>query len=141
MDWKRASEDFLIRLYPGEELVESLTRWVQEAGLQGGTVQGLGGVRDVVLAYFDLNKKAYHRWNNPGNWELVHLWGNLTQRDGKPFWHLHAAISDPEGNCKAGHLVSAVVSITAELVVKPWSESIQRLPDDLTGLSLWNLEK
>lgn len=141
MDWKRAGNDFLIRLYPGEEIVEKLTHWSQEAGLKSGTVQGLGAVRDVVLAYFDASPKAYHQWGNPGNWELVHLWGNLTERNGKPFWHLHAVISDREGNCKAGHLVSAVISVTAELVVMPWSESVQRRLDESTGLSLWNLEK
>jgi len=141
MDWKKAGDDFLIRLHAGEELVEMLTDWVQEAGVNGGTVQGLGGVRNVVLAFYNLDKKIYTQWKNPGNWEMVHLWGNLTHRDGKPFWHLHAVISDGEGNCKAGHLVSAEISITAELVVKPWSESVQRLPDESTGLNLWNLEK
>jgi predicted DNA-binding protein with PD1-like motif len=141
MDWKGIGRNYLIRLHPGEELVSSLDQWVQMVGLLGGTLEGLGGVRDVKLAYFDLDQKSYHEWSNPGNWELVHLWGNLTHREGEPFWHIHAVISDRQGNCKAGHLISAEISVTAELVIRPWSESVQRVPDELTGLSLWHLEE
>ena len=110
-------------------------------GRAGGTVEGLGGVKNVELAYFDLNSKSYQQWLNPGNWELAHLWGNLTSRDGGSFWHIHAVISDREGNCKAGHLVRAEIAVTAELVIKPWSENIRRVLDDATGLSLWHLEE
>jgi predicted DNA-binding protein with PD1-like motif len=140
MDWKGIGKEYLIRMYPGEEVIASLNQWAQMVGLLGGTVEGLGGVRDVELAYFDLDKKSYHHWSNPGNWELVHLWGNLSYREGEPFWHIHAVIADRQGNCKAGHLISAEVSITAEIVIRPWSESVQRVPDGPTGLSLWHLE-
>ena len=141
MDWKSVGKSYLIRLHVGEELVNELNQWTRTVGLLGGAIEGLGGVRNVELAYFDLDSKSYHQWANPGNWELVHLWGNLTSRDGEPFWHIHAALSDREGNCKAGHLISAEIAVTAELVIRPWSESIRRTPDDATGLSLWHLEE
>ncbi len=141
MDWKSVGAVYLIRLYPGGELVSELTQWSRMQELRGGTVEGLGGIRDVELGYFDLDRQEYHRWNNPGNWELVHLWGNLTFRDGGPFWHLHATISDREGQCKGGHLFSAQVAVTAELVVRPWEEAVDRARDQVTGLDLWNLGK
>jgi predicted DNA-binding protein with PD1-like motif len=139
VDWKSIDRAYIIRLYPGEEVVAKLAEWTDTVGLSGGTIEGLGGVKEVELGYFDLNSKSYHRWSSPGNWELVHLWGNLTLRDGTPFWHIHAAISDRAGNCKAGHLFSAQVAVTAELVVRPWSDTIRRTPDEVTGLDLWNL--
>jgi predicted DNA-binding protein with PD1-like motif len=141
MDWKSVDRLYLIRLYPGEELVDTLNQWTKMIGLLGGTVEGLGGVRNVTLAYFDLDKKSYHQWSNPGNWELVQLWGNLTLRDGEPFWHVHVAISDRDGNCRGGHLISAEISVTAELVIRPWQDTIQRALDNNTGLSLWHLEE
>jgi predicted DNA-binding protein with PD1-like motif len=141
MDWKNIDAIHLIRLYPGEELVAELTQWSRMQELLGGTVEGLGGIRDVELGYFDLDRQEYHRWNNPGNWELVHLWGNLTFRDGNRFWHLHATISDREGRCMGGHLFSAQVAVTAELVIRPWEETVHRSQDEITGLDLWELGK
>ena len=140
MDWKKVGDIYLIRLHPGEELVTELTRWTQTHRLLGGTVEGLGGVREVELGYFDTTAQTYHRWLNSGNWELVHLWGNLTEREKQPFWHLHAVISNREGTCQAGHLFAAVVAITAELVIRPWETTIQRQLDSTTGLYLWNLQ-
>ena len=141
MDWNSVGTTHLIRFDPGEELVAELTRWSKEHSLSGGTVEGLGGVCEVELGYFDQDRKEYHRWMNPGNWELVHLWGNLTFRNGERFWHLHATISGKNGQCRGGHLFSAQIAVTAELVVRPWKKAIVRSRDEITGLDLWNLSK
>jgi predicted DNA-binding protein with PD1-like motif len=140
MDWKKVGDIYLVKLQPGEELVGKLTQWVQTQNLSGGTVEGLGGICDIELGYFDTTTRSYHRWLNPGNWELVHLWGNLTNKDNQPFWHLHAVISNREGACQAGHLFSAVIAVTAELVIRPWEVIIPRQLDSTNGLYLWNLK-
>ena len=127
---------FLTKGEPGERLPEALVELARSYGWKSGSVQGLGGVTKVKLAYFDLRKKEYRPIGVDGVVELISLTGNLALVNEEPFWHLHAAVSDRDGRVTAGHLVSLEVAITLECWIEAGSEPVSRNRDETTGLNL-----
>lgn len=130
---------YLVRLDRGEEVTEVLERFLKDEGIHAGTVSGLGGIRNAELGYYDLPSRTYQRKRVPGNLELIHYGGNITLTEGRPFIHAHAVVSGPDFKPCSGHFFSAEVALTGEFVVRPADWTVNRLPDDYTGLKLMDL--
>jgi len=111
----------------------------REQSWTSGSLTGLGGVKEVQLAYFDLDRSEYLPIRVPGIVELVSLTGNLALVNGEPFWHLHAAVSDRNGNVTAGHLSSLEVAITVECWLDVSTTPVSRARDPKTGLNLLDI--
>jgi hypothetical protein len=66
--------------------------------------------------------------------------GNLSERDGEPFWHLHATVSLRENGrdvTYGGHIVDGSV-FALELRIDCFDElELKRANDEATGLQLW----
>jgi predicted DNA-binding protein with PD1-like motif len=132
---RKEKDHYLLILEKGEELTRSLTEFVTREGIHGGVVRGLGGVTNVHLGFFDTEKKEYLRKEFDGFYELASLVGDISLVDGKPFCHLHAVISDSEMRTFAGHLLSARISVTGEIMITP-GEKVERKFDEEIGLNL-----
>ncbi|MEE8111915.1 MAG: PPC domain-containing DNA-binding protein [Acidobacteriota bacterium] len=130
---------YVLRLYRDEDIIPTLTAFVRERGIPAGELSGIGAVREVILGYFDLETRKYIREEFPESCELAGLSGNLSQVKGEPFFHLHATIADRRHTARAGHLFSARVSVTLEVVLTPFSENLERTWDQEVGLNLLNL--
>jgi len=131
----KTEEGWLLVLERGEEVVEAITSFVKEKGLEGGQIRAIGGVADVTLGWYDLDAKEYRKKRFEGNFELVALLGNVSLVDGEVFCHLHAAVSGPDYALRGGHLFEARVSITAEVEIRP-GPRVERRRDDFTALNL-----
>ena len=130
---------FLAKAEPGECLPDALVELARSKGWRSGSVQGLGGVTDIKLAYFDLERREYLPILVDGIVELISLTGNLAVVNNEPFWHLHAAVSDRDGRVTAGHLVSLTVAITLECWIEAGKEPVVRSQDHATGLNLLDI--
>jgi predicted DNA-binding protein with PD1-like motif len=130
---------YLLRLDRGEEITDTLERFLEKNRIHGGTVTGLGGIEDAELGYYDLPTKTYQRTTIPGNLELIVYSGNITLVDGKPFVHAHAVVSGPDFRPHAGHFFQARVALTGEFVVQPADWEVAREEDARTGLKLMDL--
>lgn len=80
----------------------------------------VGSVTDVTLRLASASAKdgsanAVRRWPPERRFEVVSLVGTFAKDDAR--FHLHASLSDEEGNTVGGHLVDAVVFTTLEVVV------------------------
>lgn len=62
------------------------------------------------------------------------LTGNLTFKEGEPFPHLHAVLSDRDCVCRGGHFFRGLVSVTVEVYVTPFPVSIVRELDPGVGI-------
>jgi uncharacterized protein len=136
MRWTEDDSRLIVRFDVGEKLPESLHDFSKRLGLASGSLTGIGGVQNVVLGYYDLPARQYVTFPVPGMVELVSLIGNVSLVNGQPFWHLHAAVADREGNLKGGHLVGLEVAITLECVIRRGGKILQRKRDDYSGLNL-----
>jgi predicted DNA-binding protein with PD1-like motif len=139
MQSAKLGENYLVRLEKGEEVVEILTTFVREQGVKAGMVSGIGAVSDITLGYFDPATRDYHKEMLPGSYEVANIAGNIAVLDGEEMLHLHATIADNNHNGKAGHLFSAEVSVTLEVIVTPFPGAVERKMDDAIGLNLLDL--
>jgi uncharacterized protein len=105
----------VLRLSPGEDLraklVEAFAKLSQVRGVKAGCViSAVGSFTQAVLRYAAQDGGT----TLPGPLELVTLSGTLSV-DGP---HLHASVSDAQGNVRGGHLMrGCVVRTTAEVVI------------------------
>lgn len=128
--------NYVIRLDKGEKLVESLDTFVLETHLQGAWINGIGGVLQVELGFYDLDAKAY-QWRTFDNaYEITNLHGSLAMgEDGKPAFHLHGTFCDAQFQAIGGHVKEAVVAGTCELFVHRSYKPLHRRLDAGVGLN------
>ena len=138
MEYRKFSQGYVLRLDPGEELVASLIRLVEQEQVQLGSVTAIGAANDVTIGIFSTQEKQYHARRYQGDYEISALVGNVTRKEGEPYLHLHITIGNPvTGEVHAGHLTSATISATLELFLQVWDGQVGREFSDQVGLNLF----
>ncbi|MCF2662601.1 PPC domain-containing DNA-binding protein [Pseudoflavonifractor phocaeensis] len=137
MEYRKFDRGYVLRLDPGEEIVASLTRLVEEEKIELASVSALGAANDVTIGIFNTTEKQYYSQRYQGDYEISALVGNVTRKDGEPYLHLHITIGNPvTGEVHAGHLSSATISATLELFLQVWDGRVGRKFSDTVGLNL-----
>lgn len=137
MEYQAYPEGWLVRLDPGDEILDCLTRLCRREEIQLADVSGLGAAGDVTVGVFDTHEKVYTTRHVQGEFEIAALTGNITRQEGEPYLHLHITAANPvTGELAAGHLSRAVISATAEIFVRRWSGSAGRKFSQQVGLNL-----
>ena len=138
MEYRKFEQGYVLRLDPGEEVVEQLTALVERENVRLGTVSAIGAANDVTMGIFNTWEKQYHSWRFQGDYEISALVGNVTRQEGKPYLHLHITIGNPvTGKVHAGHLTSCTISATLELFLQVWDGEVGRKFSDQVGLNLF----
>ena len=101
----------------GDEIVSGLTDLMLKHGIKSGYVTGLGGLSGALLAFGDPKINAFKKIPITDKCELVSLVGDIAERDGKPYVHLHAGVAFADGSTKAGHVMEAHVAPIAEISI------------------------
>jgi uncharacterized protein len=120
----------------GEEIIASLAAFLEEKGIRGGFVLGIGAIRNIQLGFFDAERKEYARRTFEESMELGSFFGVISCSDGKPSVHAHVSVSGPELIAFTGHLFRAEAAVSVELVLTDFEDEIPRQPDKDTGLKL-----
>jgi hypothetical protein len=111
-----------------------------ELGYKAGTVQIVGAVKNLVVAYFDQKTKEYQPFQRfDEGMEIAGGVGNISLKDGKPFVHIHVSGADPHGVTVAGHLMdgTTVYMIEAYFRVLDGDAPVREL-DEEVGLPVWH---
>ena len=138
MEYRKFDQGYVLRLDPGEEIVASLTRLVEQENVQLGTVSALGAAGDVTIGIFNTKEKQYYSQRYQGDYEISALVGSVTRMEGRPYLHLHITIGNPvTGEVHAGHLTSCTISATLELFLQVWDCRVDRKFSDQVGLNLF----
>ncbi len=139
MRFAKFGSNYMLKLERGEEVVETLTRFVRQNSITAGSVSGIGAVSDITLGFFDPETKDYHKETFPGGYEVANICGNIAVLDGQEMLHLHVSIADSNHRALAGHLFSATVSVTLELAIAFFPGVLERKMDEEIGLNLLDL--
>lgn len=136
MEYRRFSDVIILRLDPGDEILESITALSEKENIECAAAQGIGAVGELTVGVFDTATKEYHSRTLKGSYEIVSLSGTVTRKDGSPYLHFHMSAADGTGAVAGGHLNRAVVSATAEIVLRLIAGKVDRAFSDSIGLNL-----
>lgn len=137
MEYRRFGDTVIVRMDPTEEIVQQLRLVAEKENIRLAAVEALGAVNDFTVGVFDCGSKEFHSNRFVGSYEIVSLTGTVTTQDGKPYIHLHMSAGDSTGKVFGGHLTSATVSATCEMVIRVLDGTVERVFDENTGLNLF----
>jgi hypothetical protein len=142
MQQKRLNESggqrtYAVVLETGDEVMSCLQKFVTAQNITAAQITGIGAFSDLVLMYFDWEKKDYLRIPVREQVEVASLIGDVAQApSGAPSIHVHLVVGKRNGNAMAGHLAEAHVRPTLEIIVTESAAHLRKVKDSETGLAL-----
>ena len=137
MDYRRFQDTIIVRMDPGEEITEQLRIVAEKENVRLAGVEALGAVNDFTVGVYNTSEKKYYSNHFEGAFEIVSLTGTVTTMDGRFYHHLHMSAGNDKGAVFGGHLNSAVVSATCEMVIRVIDGTVERYHDPEIGLNLF----
>lgn len=137
MEYKRFGNEIVARMDVGDEIIEQVGIITEREGIKLAQINALGAIGEFTVGAYNVAEQKYYKSDYTGAWEVVSLHGNITQMDGKPYFHLHLAASDEEGRTVGGHLNRAVICGTCEMFISVVDGEVGRIKDDCTGLNVF----
>ena len=122
MQFRRFGNKYFVRIDRGEEIMSTLKKFCEQEKISLAEVKALGAIDDFNVGLFDVEEKKYHANHFTFMAEIVSLWGTVTTMNGKAYLHVHLSAADKDGRVFGGHLNSARVSATCEMIVHDISE-------------------
>ncbi len=124
----------------GDELLAGLKQFAKEHRPRSAHFTAIGAFQDVVLAYFDWPTKQYLEIPVNEQVEVLTLSGDIAwKEDGDPVIHAHGVVGRKDGSTRGGHVKSAHVRPTLELILSEYPKHLERKHDPETGLTLIRL--
>ncbi len=120
----------------GDDPVPQLERFASEQGIRGAHLAAVGAFSEVVVAWFDWDAKDYRPIPFREQVEVLSLAGDVALADGRPKLHAHAVLGRRDGSAVGGHLRSARVRPTLEVVLEETRAHLVRVHDPASGLAL-----
>lgn len=128
---------YVVVLETGEEVMSCLQRFAAAAHVFAAQVTAIGAFSDLVLMYFDWDKKDYLRIPVREQVEVASLIGDVAQApSGDPALHIHLVVGKRDGSAMAGHLGEAHVRPTLEVIITESPAHLHRVKDSVSGLAL-----
>lgn len=137
MEAKAVGKHWILRIDKGEEIVSSLERFCREKDIRLGTVSGIGATDQATIGLFKTRTKEYVRKECAGDHEITALTGNISRMNNEVYLHLHVNLANADYHTFGGHLNSAVVSATCEIVVRELDGEMDRAFSEEIGLNLY----
>ena len=137
MDYRRFQDTLIVRIDRGEEITEQLRAVAEKENIRLASIEALGAVNDFTVGVYNTAEKKYYANRFQGAYEIVSLTGTVTTMDGQFYHHLHMSAGDEKGAVFGGHLNSAVVSATCEMVIRVIDGTVERRHDPEIGLNLF----
>ena len=120
----------------GEEVIETLTSFARDQNINAARLTAIGAFNKVTLGYFDLERKDYARIVIDEQVEVLSLVGDIAVEDDGPKIHAHVVVGKRDGTAHGGHLISARVRPTLEVILIQSPSFLKRTYRRDLGLAL-----
>ena len=137
MEYKRFHDTLIVRIDRDEEITEQMKIVAERENIKLASVAALGAIREFTVGAFNTTEKKYYSNHFEGTFEIVSLTGTISTKDGEYYQHLHMSAGNNRGEVFGGHLNSAVVSATCEMVIRIIDGAVDRYYDEEIGLNLF----
>ena len=133
-----ANNRYLVSLDNHVEIMEGIAAFCRALDIKCGQVSGIGAVCEATFRMYDPATKQYVDKTFTEQMEVTNLTGNISQKDGQPYLHVHATCARADYSCIGGHLLSARINGACELLIGSFGDTkVGRKYDDETGLNLY----
>lgn len=136
MEYRKFENTIIARIDKGEEIIEQIKEIAIKEEIKLASIQALGAVGQFTIGVFKTDEKQYLSNEFNGDFEIVSLTGTINTMDNKFYCHLHMSVGNEKGEVFGGHLNSAIVSATCEMVITIISGIVDRYYDEEVGLNL-----
>jgi uncharacterized protein len=132
-----SEKTFAIVFDKGDDPVQGIAAFARGERLTAAHFTGIGAFRDLVVGYFDRERKDYARIAIDEQVEVLSLTGDIAvdERE-EPQVHAHVVVGKADGSAHGGHLLEAHVWPTLEVVLVESAAPLRKRVDPETGLAL-----
>jgi predicted DNA-binding protein with PD1-like motif len=113
-----------------------LRAWALQHHVDAASFSGIGAFRTATLGYFDVDAREYVPIELDEQVEVLSLQGNIAMADDEPTVHAHVVVAKRDGTAHGGHLLTAYVRPTLELIFVESVAAMRRTLDPASGLPL-----
>lgn len=131
---------YVVVMDTGDEVVGSLTHFVDATEIGTASVTAIGGLSSATLAYFDIDTRRYLDIPVDEQAEVLTVNGVVANSDQGPQLHLHAVLGLRDGSTRGGHLKAGWVRPTLEMMCTESPPHVVRRQDPDSGLALIDLD-
>jgi predicted DNA-binding protein with PD1-like motif len=130
------TQQYAIIFYQGDEAFSGLQEFAEKYHVTSAHFTAIGAVDRAILGWFDPKRKMYKKILIQGQHEVIGMSGDIALYQGKPVVHTHMVVGSPDGTTRGGHLLSAYVSPTLEVMLTVDSIAMHKRFDPATDLTL-----
>lgn len=132
----------VVVLDAGEEAFETLTKYVNDAGIAAASITAIGAFKQATVAFYEYETKSYTDISVAQASEVLSLLGDVAVGDdGKASLHLHAVLGLADGSVRGGHFVKGVVRPTLEVILTETPACLRRKKRNDLGIALIDLQE
>jgi predicted DNA-binding protein with PD1-like motif len=131
-----SARSYIIAFDLEDDLLARLAGFLRAERIAAAKFYGIGGFGRATLAYYDMEAKRYLPIEVDEQVEVVSLIGNVATYNGEPRVHAHCAVGHRDGRMTGGHLLSAIVRPTLELVLEELAAYLRRADRPEIGIPL-----
>ncbi|RDZ38428.1 DUF296 domain-containing protein [Haloferax sp. Atlit-47N] len=135
MDYVNEGDTVVVRLDPGEQVLDSLAAVRDELDIEHGFLTGIGAVDAVTLGHYDVDDQEYLEEEFTGQFEVTSFLGNI----GPDKIHTHIQVGTRDFETLGGHCSGARVSGTFEVVIHLGETPLTHHLDERTGLDVFDV--
>lgn len=136
----RPEKHYIGRLPHNRDMIASIEDFCLKTHIEMGWFSLIGAVSSATLGYYDQKQMVYVTSKADCHLEIASCSGNISRKDGKPFVHAHAVLTDEKGNAIGGHIFSETIIFAGEIHIQTFSgKPLDREHDHQTGLMLWRM--
>lgn len=129
---------YILSIDNHQEIMEALADFCRKKSITAGEVTGIGAICEATFRFLDPATKQYVDKTFAEQMEITNLTGNISEKDGQAYLHVHLTCSRRDYTCVGGHLLKARVNGACELFVTDFSLThAGRKFDPETGLNLY----
>lgn len=132
---------YALVLDTGDEAMDEIFKFAVRERITAAQISGIGAFSEVVLRYFDWDRKEYQDLPVDEQVEVASLLGDIGEdaEKGGPAVHVHLVVGRRDGSALAGHLKTGQVRPTLELIVTEAPSHLCRRKDPASGVNLLKL--
>ena len=136
--FRQFGDSYVVSIDNHQEIIQAIAAFCQEQGIKAGEITGIGAIKEATLRFLNPATRKYVDKTFPEQMEIASLIGNISEKEGKVYLHVHVSLGRADYTVVGGHLLKATLNGACELTIRKFDGSLGRIFDEETGLFLYS---